>query len=204
MSSSDTRPPLPWPAEASFWRKCLIFLKISPISALLIYTVVSLAAKENYPLSNYPMYSNPSPERPYYTVTDGSGKPLPIQEKTGITCPKIGKIYRTKAAAEAEKITKKMREEYEKELNTRPWISRTWTRLFHSKPSQDPNKLTPEHVQVVGMEIFAQLRHEAEKLKQPMPDRLQLAKTYISYENGKVIETQNVIAAEPAAGSKVP
>jgi hypothetical protein len=204
MSTSAPPPPLPWPPDASIGRKCLIFLKISPFTALLIYTVVSLAAKENYPLSNYPMYSNPSPERPYYTVADGNGKPLPIQERTGITCPKIGKIYRTKAGAEAEKLTKKLRADYDKELNKRSWISRTWTKLFHSKPSQDPNKLSPEHVQVVGMEIFAQLRHEAEKLKQPMPERLQLVKTYISYENGKVVETQNVIAEEPAASSKVP
>jgi hypothetical protein len=203
MSASPT-PPLPWPPDASFWRKCLIFLKISPFSALLIYTVVSMMAKENYPLSNYPMYSNPSPERPYYTVADGHGNPLPIQEKTGITCPKIGKIYRTKAGAEAEKLTKKMRADYEKQQSTRPWLSRTWTRLFHSKPSQDPNKLSPEHVQVVGMEIFEQLRHEAEKLKQPMPERLQLVKTYISYEDGRVVETPNVIAEEPAAASKVP
>lgn len=170
----DAAPPLPWPPDASLGRKILAFLKVSPITALLIYTVLSLWAEENYPLSNYPMYSNPSPERPYYTVADGEGNPLPIQTKTGITCPKIGKIYRKKA------------EELAKKLDIRAV------------------DLKPEQVQSIGMEMFAQLRHEAEKLKQPMPERLRLVKTYISYKDGKVIETPNTIAEEPAPAPKVP
>lgn len=173
MSVSAT-PALPWPPDASFWQKVVAFVKISPITALAIYTIVSLIAKENYPLSNYPMYSNPSPERPYYTVTDGDGKPLPIQTKTGITCPKIGKIYRKKADELSDKLDVRAVD------------------------------LKPEHIQSIGMEIFAQLRHEAEKLKQPMPERLQLVKTYISYKDGKVIETPNTIAQEPAPAPKVP
>lgn len=172
--ADPTTPPLPWPAEAPFWKKALAFLKISPLTALLIYTGLSLWAEENYPLSNYPMYSNPSAERPYYLIADGQGKPLPIQEKTGITCPKIGKIYRTKA----EKMAKK--------LDIRAV------------------DLKPEQMQEIGMEMFAQFRHEAEKLKQPMPEQLQLVKTYITYENGKVIETPNIIAQEPAPAAKVP
>lgn len=167
-------PPLPWPADATFWQRVVLFLKISPITTLALYTIFSLILKENYPFSNYPMYSNPSPERPYYTVADGNGQALPIQTKTGITCPKIGKIYRKKA------------EELAKKLDIRAV------------------DLKPDQVQIIGMEIFAQLRHEAEKLKQPMPGRLQLVKTYISYENGKVVETPNVIAQEPAPVSKVP
>ncbi len=170
----STAPPLPWPQDASLWQKIRSFLKISPITGLIIYTAVSLIAKENYPLSNYPMYSNPSPERPYYTIADGEGKPLPIQEKTGITCPKIGKIYRKKA----EELAKK-----------------------HDIKAVD---LTPEQMQSIGMEMFAQLRHEAEKLKQPMPERLQLVKTYISYKDGKVVETPNLIAQEPAPAPKAP
>ena len=92
MSTSAT-PPLPWPADASVWRKCLIFLKISPISALLIYTVVSLMAKENYPLSNYPMYSNPT-SRPlkFQFLADASGNPLPVGWHTGVTPSQVGKM----------------------------------------------------------------------------------------------------------------
>ncbi len=172
--AAPTSPPLPWPSDAPFWKKAIAFLKTSPISALLIYTVVSLCAEENYPLSNYPMYSNPSPERPYYLIADGEGKPLPIQTLTGITCPKIGKIYRTKA----EKLAK--------QLDIRAV------------------DLKPENMQSIGMEMFAQFRHEAEKLKQPMPAQLQLVKTYITYENGKVVETPNTIAQEPAPSTKVP
>lgn len=171
---SSPPPPLPWPAEATLWQKTVAFLKISPLTALLIYTVVSLWAEENYPLSDYPMYSNPSPERPYYLMADGEGNPVPTQEKTGITCPKIGKIYRTKAEALAKK---------------------------HDIRAVD---LTPEQVQSIGMEMFAQFRKEAEKLKQTMPAQLRLVKTYITYENGKVVETPNIIAQEPAPAPKLP
>lgn len=173
-ADSPAHAPLPWPPDASLKQKIWSFVKISPLTTLAIYTILSLVIKENYPFSNYPMYSNPSPERPYYTIADGDGKPLPIQTKTGITCPKIGKIYRKKAEELGEKL----------DVNAK--------------------ELKPEQVQAIGMEIFTQLRTEAAKLKQPMPERLQLVRTYISYKDGKVIETPNVIAQEPAPATKVP
>ena len=165
MPAPDS-PALPWPKDAPWWRKTLLFLKVSPIAALLVYTGLSLAIEENYPFSNYPMYSNPSPERPYYTITDGDGQALPIQTKTGITCPKIGKIYRKKS------------EELARSLDIRA------------------NDMKPEHQQQIAEEMFAQLRTEAKKLNQPMPPTLQLMKTYISYQDGKVVEEANLIARE--------
>ena len=168
MNATTTSPSLPWASDAPIWQKVWAFLKSSPVTALAVYTMLSLYFKENYPFSNYPMYSNPSAERPYYTVADGDGNPLPIQAKTGITCPKIGKIYRKKSEELGKKIGLRAKE------------------------------LPPQQVQVIGMEIFAQLRREAAKLKQPMPAKLQLTRTIISYENGKIVESPQVIAQEPA------
>lgn len=142
------------------------FLKMSPIGALLIYTFLSLELKENYPFSHYPMYSNPSDERHYYLITDGSGQPIPIQTLTGVTCPKIGKIFRKKA----EELAKK-----------------------HDVKAKD---LSPEGVQEVCDEMFAQLRQEAEGRQQTLPDRLQLKKSFISYQDSKVVENVELIGTE--------
>ncbi|HSI64566.1 MAG TPA: hypothetical protein VLE43_15665 [Candidatus Saccharimonadia bacterium] len=145
-----------------------MFIKISPLTTLVIYTLVSLQLEENYPISNYPMYSNPSPERPYYMITDGDGKPLPIHTLTGVTCPKIGKIYRTKS----EKLAK--------ELNIKAV------------------DLKPEHQQTISMEMFAYLREEAKQQGKAdaMPAKLRLMKSYLTYENGQVVETPNLIGQE--------
>ena len=174
-SEASSHPsPLPWPSDARFVEKVWAFIKISPLTTLAIYTALSLIIRENYPLSDYPMYSNPSPERLYYTVTDGEGKALPIQTLTGITCPKIGKIYRKKA------------------------------HIVEDETDVNYKKLSPEHTQAIGMEIFAQLRKEATKLQQPMPAILELRRTYISYQDGKVIETPEVLAREPSPSPKAP
>lgn len=155
-----------------FLKKTWAFLKISPIGALLIYTVLSLCLKENFPFSNYPMYSNPSSERPYYTIADGAGQPIPVQKLTGITCPKIGKIFRKKA----DELSKKQKVK--------------------------AKDLPQESIQKISDEMFAQLRHEAKGKNQILPEQLQLIKSYISYRDGKVVEDVELIAKEtlvPAA-----
>ena len=168
MTAVTAPAPPPAPTGTNLWPRIWMFIKISPLTTLAIYTLLSLQLEENYPFSNYPMYSNPSPERPYYMITDGEGKALPIQTLTGVTCPKIGKIYRTKS----EKLAK--------ELDVRAV------------------DLKPEHMQAISMEMFAYLREEAKQKGQAeaMPPKLRLMKTYLSYENGKVVETPNLIGAE--------
>lgn len=142
------------------------FVTITPLTTLAIYTLLSLVLEENYPLSDYPMYSNPSAERPYYMITDGEGNALPIQTLTGVTCPKIGKIYRTKA----EKLAK--------ELDVKA------------------SDLKPEHLQAISMEMFTYLRQEAAQKKAEMPPKLRLVKSYLSYESGRVVETPNLVGQE--------
>jgi hypothetical protein len=160
--------PRTWAWLRYVWPYIWAFIKISPLTTLVIYTLVSLQFEENYPISNYPMYSNPSPERPYYMITDGEGKPLPIQTLTGVTCPKIGKIYRTKSEELAKKLKLKAVD------------------------------LKPEHMQTISMEMFAYLREEAQQKgkSDAMPPKLRLMKSYLTYEKGEVVETPNLIGAE--------
>jgi hypothetical protein len=69
----------------------------TPLSALAIFVVVCLIAKENFPFSNFPMYSRPGAERGYFVVTDGEGEPIPVGKMTGVTASQVGKAYRKKS-----------------------------------------------------------------------------------------------------------
>ena len=149
-----------------FISRVVSFLKISPITTLIIYCILSVVIRENFPFSNFPMYSNPSPERFYYTVSEADGKGLPIATLTGITSPKIGKIYRKKA----DELSKKI--------------------------GVSPNKFTPEQIQGLGLEILTFLRHEAANKKQTLPAKLQINKIVISYQDGKIVETPSIFAKE--------
>lgn len=158
---------IPAPTDAPpLWPRIVSFFKTSPITTLLIYCVLSVIIRENFPFSNFPMYSNPSPERFYYTISEADGKGLPVATLTGITSPKIGKIYRKKA----DELSKKI--------------------------GVSPSKFSPEQVQSLGLDILTFLRHEAENRKQTLPAKLQINKITISYKDGKIIETPTIFAKE--------
>jgi hypothetical protein len=105
-------------------------------------------------------------DRSYYVVADADGQPIPIADLTGITCPKVGKMYRKKAL------------ELGKHLKF------------------GGSSLPPEQQQKVGEEIFAQLRQYARQLNKEMPAKLILQKIEISYRDGKVTENPEVLAKE--------
>jgi hypothetical protein len=161
---------LPAPADRRFW------LWRSPLLVLAAYCLISLFLRENYPFTHYPMYSNPSAERSYYVVADAvNGEPLPIADLTDITCPKIGKIWRTKAS----------------ELST--------------ALKKNKNDFTVADKQSVGLAIFKQLRGYAKEKNRTLPDKLQLSRVDIGFEDGKVVETPEILAKEmetPAPNAK--
>jgi hypothetical protein len=144
------------------WR----FLKRSPIGVMMLYMIICLQVQENYPFSHYPMYSNPSPERPYYMVTDEEGKPIAVGDLTGITSPKVGKRYRTFVEEEAKKLKVKAVE------------------------------LPAAGQQAAGMRIFQQLREGAAKRKRELPAKLQLIRAELSFEDGKVKDSFQTMARE--------
>ncbi len=138
----------------------------TPLTALLIYCAISLLLEENYPFSHYPMYSNPGSDRSYYIVADADGQPIPIADLTGITCPKVGKMYRKKAGELASRL------------------------------KLDRGSLPTEQQQKVGEEIFAQLRLYAKQLNKSLPDKLVLQKVDINLRDGKITENPKVLAQE--------
>lgn len=166
-------PPIP-PSEtvgaaaplARFWALLCYWVLRTPLTALILFCVISITLKENYPFSNFPMYSNPSPERPYYMLANGQGEPIPVAVLTGVTCPKVGKIYRTECQKVADKL------------------------------DMNKDKLPPAQKQAIGEKMFAYFRDEAASRKQVLPDKLQLIRKEISYQNGAIAETSEVIAKE--------
>lgn len=162
---TESVPSVPAP-PAAFLPAAWYWLKRTPLVVMVVYCVISLVLEENYPFTHYPMYSNPSAERSYYLVSDGDGKPLPVAELTGITCPKIGKMFRTKASEVAAEMK----------------VSKS--------------SLGPEQLQAIGSEIFTQLRHYAKDMHTALPPKLQLSRVDISYDNGRVIETPQLLAKE--------
>jgi hypothetical protein len=150
----------------TLWTRVISFFGTSPITTLIIYCVLSVLIRENFPFSNFPMYSNPSPERFYFTISEADGKGLPVGTLTGITSPKIGKIYRKKADE------------------------------FSKKTKVSPSKFDAAQVQAIGLDILTFLRHEAENRKQTLPLKLQINKIVISYQDGKIVETPSVFAKE--------
>ncbi|MCE9518214.1 MAG: hypothetical protein K8R87_01390 [Verrucomicrobia bacterium] len=140
----------------------------TPLTALLVYCLISIYLGENFPFSNFPMYSNPGAERMYYTISAEDGIGLPVQTLTGVTSPKIGKIYRTKAA------------KYSKKINVKA------------------SKFTPAQIATVGQEILSDLREKASYLgrENQLPAKLQLNRTWITYTGGRIVETTTVLAKE--------
>ena len=148
----------------------------TPLTALIIYCIISVIVRENFPFSIFPMYSNPSAERMYYTISKEDGIGLPVQTLTGTTSPKIGKIYRTKA----EKFSK--------------------------KNNVKPSDFTEAQVASIGLEIIRDLRAKAERngKAEEFPKQVQLNRIWISYKDGKIVETPLVIAKEPAPKNNLP
>ncbi len=71
-----------------------------------LLTAISLLAGEFYPLSDYPMYSDPDERENYLylarVVDDDAYEPLPVRTLTGVTAPKVKKMYRSRLRSRIE------------------------------------------------------------------------------------------------------
>jgi hypothetical protein len=138
----------------------------TPLTALVIFVLVCLIAKENFPFSHFPMYSRPGAERGYFLVSDGGGQPIPIGSLTGISSSQVGKAYRKKSR------------ELGRQTNA---LSR------QSRVDRD---------RIVGIEIFQMLREQGAKRGKNLPEKLQLHLVEIRFEDGEIKENKRVLFAE--------
>ena len=81
----------PNPAPGVHWFRRLMRHPIFPLICLIPLTQ---AVRDEYPVSHYPMYSQPtSGDLLFQYVTGADEKPLPITRHTGITPSQVGKKY---------------------------------------------------------------------------------------------------------------
>ncbi|HEY5812972.1 MAG TPA: hypothetical protein VIT23_10010 [Terrimicrobiaceae bacterium] len=148
---------------ATPWYRILLH---TPLTSLIVFVVVSLILRENYPFSHFPMYSSPSAKRYYFMVTDAAGQALPIASVSGITPPKIGKIHFKKSQTYEAKARK-----------------------------ADPQGM-PGQEETIGREICDMLREQAVKRGQTLAQGLQLYRVEIQYVDGQIKETRRLLFAE--------
>lgn len=70
-----------------------------PAWSVPLLTAVSLLAGEFYPLSDYPMYSDPDGRENYLYIARVDGhtyEPVPVRTLTGVTAPKVKKMYKAR------------------------------------------------------------------------------------------------------------
>jgi len=82
----------------TFWRKRLrrpwYAYWSHPIYLFIPFVIFLSKTKENYPFTDYPMYSNPGPGPiTYYYITNADNQPLPVQWHCGITSPRMKRRY---------------------------------------------------------------------------------------------------------------
>jgi hypothetical protein len=133
---------------------------------LVAFSALSLALKESYPFSHFPMYGNPSDDVCYHWLADDQGKPLPVATLTGKTAPKLGKIIKSQGDKRAEELK----------------LSR--------------KKLPKVEQDAIYAELLRYLRLQASTLNQTLPAKLTLMRTDVQYEDGKLQEKATAVYAE--------
>lgn len=139
-----------------------------------------LAEDDFYPLSYFPMYSDPDESENFLYVatfeTDpAQHEPLPIHAFTGLSAPKV------------KKMEDKYREDFAKKLKKRE------------------KELTPEEISEINSQLLDEFRTIAAGKKKTLPDRLALVEVWIEAdEDGGWTETPAILAAQTAPGKALP
>lgn len=145
----------------SFW--CLPF----------VVSIAILAEDNFYPLSHFPMYSDPDESENFLYVAEFEDDPtqataIPIRDLTGLSAPKVKKMWKSYSRDFADELDKKDTELTEKELNE------------------------------VADLLLDEFREIAEGRGEALPDRLSLVEVWIvGTEEGGWTETPRVLGAQP-------
>jgi hypothetical protein len=84
-------------------RATLDFLRALPCKPLLLLTLGCLVLREQFPFSNFPMYSSFTNKTSYVYLADGAGKPVAAYASTGRPTSQLKKIYQREVLKEARR-----------------------------------------------------------------------------------------------------
>ncbi len=134
---------------------------------LLLLTAACLLLREQYPLSNFPMYSSFSSKTFYVYLADGDGAPLAAVNTFGVTTPTLKKIFVNETRRERERSPEKSQ------------------------------RLTNEQKQIVGARLLSRLKNSpaARERGVVLPPVLRLYEVDISMAGGR-FERQTALIAE--------
>ena len=132
--------------------------------ALLLFIVLTQVAQERaYPLSNFPMYSNPSEWDDYLYLTDDKGAVLPIARHTGLSAAKMMKIFNNRMKTVG---------------------------LKRSEERKNPPK---DKEAEVGAYVVRKAREIADKIGEPLPEKVRVIRVIIQRSGNTITETPRMV-----------
>ena len=142
------------------------WLRRLPFKPMLFITVACLAIKEQYPFSNFPMYSSFGDSTYYVYLADGEDRPLPTYAAAGMSTPKLKKVFANELRQERKR----------------------------APASRKP--LLQEHKRAAGERVLARLKEAAGQRKSdaPAPAVWRLYEVNISLVDGRYEKQRNLIA----------
>lgn len=91
-------------------KKMLSFLQSKPLKTCVLVIALSLILKENYPFSNFPMYSSFSDHTFFVYIADANDQPIAIEVLTAIRTGRLKKVYDSQLRSVSKKLGKRKRE----------------------------------------------------------------------------------------------
>lgn len=139
-----------------------------PLAWFFAVSALCLSIEENFPFSNFPMYSHRKPTTDYYYLTTADGRPLATSDVTDLTTTKIKKMVEE----EMRRIAKARRT--------------TRSALPHS-----------DH-ELAGATVLSDIRklglHEPGPGRTPMKDPVVLLWVHVALENGRLAKHTRELA----------
>jgi hypothetical protein len=137
-----------------------------------LVSISILAQDDFYPLSYFPMYSDPDESENYLYVASYGSDPaiheaLPIRDLTGLSAPKVKKMWKSYSRGFADELGKK------------------------------DTKLTEEELNEVSGILLNEFREVAENKGKELPEKLALIEVWIeATDEGGWTETPRVLGAQ--------
>ncbi|MDQ6623472.1 MAG: hypothetical protein M3Y86_08310 [Verrucomicrobiota bacterium] len=145
------------------------FFVRTQLKPLFILVALCLLIREQFPFSNFPMYSGFSRTTKYVFIADGDGRPIATVPATGTSTPTLKKIFDSAVQKERARLRKSHRE------------------------------LTDDDRAVIGRALLADLRTfaVARNNAAPLPPVLRLYETVIHLEHGHFDRQTTLVAQLP-------
>ncbi len=146
----------------------------------LLVSVSILAEDDFYPLSFFPMYSDPDESENFLIVATWESdpqdyEPIPIEDFTGLSAPKVKKMWKSYSRDFADDLDKK------------------------------DTQLTPEELNEIGGVLLKEFRKVAKNRGRELPEKLALVEVWIlGTDNGGWTETPTLLGYLPAAPVESP